>query len=390
MCAATYFSSNRFGIIYFFMYVCGFKYNHINMKRNIFFGMVVAGLISSCASTKNDTTTVISPYSSSQSVGPSALVYGLPQTRLYFEIELVKTLFRKGPYAEYANRTLGLQNVPLSDSESWQMKSIRINNRQEVDNKQLYAVSFTDYPQNMDKLLRFSKEGLLLDLTISNVVMNSQSHAKSGDDFQFVNMTVSNTTVERVDTLYRPVETDTAFIQIPVLQRRVTTKTTEELAREAAEQIFEIRKIRIDVLRGDVDHPTDGAAFKLILQSLDAQEKQLLTLFTGAKIESRQILSYSVLPEKPATNTELFYFSEKTGIVNKNTAGAKPVWYEVGNATAPASNTYTRQANNIIYYRIPQVVQISAGVDKNTMASEQVVVYQFGNIVSFPLVAPKK
>ena len=360
------------------------------MKRNIFFGMVVAGLISSCASTKNDSTTVISPYSGSQSVGPSALVYGLPQTRLYFEIELVKTLFRKGPYAEYANRTLGLQNVPLSDSESWQMKSIRINNRQEVDNKQLYAVSFTDYPQNMDKLLRFSKEGLLLDLTISNVVMNSQSHAKSGDDFQFVNMTVSNTTVERVDTLYRPVETDTAFIQIPVLQRRVTTKTTEELAREAAEQIFEIRKIRIDVLRGDVDHPTDGAAFKLILQSLDAQEKQLLTLFTGAKIESRQILSYSVLPEKPATNTELFYFSEKTGIVNKNTAGAKPVWYEVGNATAPASNTYTRQANNIIYYRIPQVVQISAGVDKNTMASEQVVVYQFGNIVSFPLVAPKK
>ena len=350
-------------------------------------GMVVAGLMSSCATTKNEQATVISSYNTSQPAGLSALVYGLPQTRLYFEVELVKTLFRKGPYAEYANRTLGLQNVPLNDSESWQIKSIRISDKQEVDNKQLYAVSFTDYPQNIDKLLRFTKGGLLMDLTIGNVVSNNQNQGKTGDDFQFVNMTVSNATVERVDTLYKPVETDTAFIHIPVLQRRVTTKTTEELAREAAEQIFEIRKIRMEVLRGDVDHPTDGVAFRLILQSLDAQEKQLLSLFTGAKVESRQILSYSVLPEKPSTNTELFYFSEKTGIVNRNTAGAKPVWYEIGNVTVPLSYT-TRQANNIIYYRIPQVVEISAGVDKNTMVSEQVVVCQFGNIVSFPLVAP--
>ena len=360
------------------------------MKRNIFWGIAVAGLITSCATTKNETATVISPYSAAQPAGQSALVYGLPQTKLYFEVELVKTLFRKGPYAEYASRTLGLQNVPMNDSESWQIKSIRISDKQEVDNKQLYAVSFTDYPQNMDKLLRFTKEGLLMDLTVGHVVSNDQNQGKTGDDFQFVNMTVSNTTIERVDTLYRPVETDTAFIHIPVLQRRTMSKTTEELAREAAEQIFDIRKIRLDVLRGDVDHPTDGTGFRLVLQSLDAQEKQLLSLFVGAKIESRQILSYSVLPEKPSTNTELFYFSEKTGMANKNTAGSKAVWYEIGKSTAPVSIIPNRQANNIIYYRIPQVVEISAGVDKNTMVSEQITVCQFGNIVSFPLAAPKK
>ena len=146
----------------------------------------------------------------------------------------------------------------------------------------------------------------------------------------------------------------------------------------------------MELLRGDVDHPTEGAAFRMILQTLDTQEKQLLSLFTGVKIESRQILSYSVLPEKPTTNSEeLFYFSERTGIVNRNSAGAKAVWYKIGNATVPASIS-TRQANNIIYYRIPQVVEISAGVDNNTLVSEQVVIYQFGNIVSFPLVTPKK
>ena len=116
------------------------------MKRNIFFGIVLAGLMASCALTKKEPAMVVSPHSRYLPEGLSALVYGLPQTRLYFEVELGKTLVRKGPYAEYASRMLGLQNVPMKDSESWQIKSIRISDRQEVDNKQLYAVSFTDYP----------------------------------------------------------------------------------------------------------------------------------------------------------------------------------------------------------------------------------------------------
>jgi hypothetical protein len=94
--------------------------------------------------------------------------------------------------------------------------------------------------------------------------------------------------------------------------------------------------------------------------------------------------------EKPATNVELFHFSEKAGIVNKNTAGAKPVWYEIGKSSAPFSITPDLQARNIIYYRIPQIVEVSAGVDRNTLVREQIMICQFGNIVSFPLMAPKK
>jgi hypothetical protein len=33
-------------------------------------------------------------------------------------------------------------------------------------------------------------------------------------------------------------------------------------------------------------------------------------------------------------------------------------------------------------------VEVTAGIDRNILVSEQVTVYQFGNIVSFPLVAP--
>jgi hypothetical protein len=259
-----------------------------------------------------------------------------------------------------------------------------------VDNKQLYTVSFTDYPQNMDRLLRFTKAGLLLDLNIGNVLINNYSKGKNNDDFQFAN-TSANITVEKVDTVYRIIPTDTALVRIPVLQRKVIGKTLEEQAREAADQLFEIRTYRYETLtKYLVDFKSDGAALKYAIQSLDIQEERLLSLFSGVKIESRQIVTYMALPEKPATSAVLFHFSERAGIVNKNTAGAEDVWYDIGKVVVPPSITPNQQANDIIYYRMPQIVEISAGVDKNTLVKEQVTVCQFGNIVSFPLVAPPK
>jgi len=361
------------------------------MNRNIVFGIVFAGLMASCAIRKNESATVISPHGTLQPApGQSALVYGLPQTRLFFDVELVKTLIKKGPYAEYANQMLGLQNVPMKNSESWQIKSIRISDRQEIDNKQLYSLSFTDYPKNLDRLLRFTKEGLLLDVTVSNVLVSNQNHGKTGDDFQFVSTAVRSPIVEKWDTLFKTMLSDTAFVRIPVLQRKVMNKTIEEQAREAAQQIFNIRQSRLDVLTGNTDYQPDGVALKLVLQSFDTQEEQLLSLFNGAKIESQQIVTYSSLPEKPETNVELFYFSEKAGIVSNNTAGAKTVWYETGKATRPVSLSPELQSKNIIYYRIPQIVEVSAGVDQNTLMREHITIFQFGNIVSFPLTAPKK
>ena len=362
------------------------------MKRFSILGVMFSVLAAaSCASMKNEPVTLISPYNAAQPVGLSALVYGLPQTRLFFDVDMVRTFVKKGPYAEYANRLLGLQNVTMKDSESWHINAIYVRDRQEVDSKHLYSVSFTDYPQNLDKLLRFTNEGLLLDLNVGNVLINNQYTGKMSADFRFINTAVTSNLVVKVDTMYNQAPTDTEFVHIPVLTTKVMHKTIEEQAGEAAQLIFDIRKWRTEIIRGDVDNPpADGEAFRLVLQTLDKQEEQLLSLFIGVKYESRQTVTYNVLPEKPETKIELFHFSENSGIVSKSTAGAKPVWFATGKASTPVSITLFQQGKNIIYYRIPQIVEITAGYDINTMISEQVTICQFGNLVSFPLAPPPK
>ncbi|MDR0715092.1 MAG: DUF4831 family protein [Bacteroidales bacterium] len=353
------------------------------MKNTL--SIIALRLLSACAGTKNET--VISPYSPGNA-GYSALVYGLPQTRLYFEVEIVKTYVKKGPYAEFAARMLGIQDAPLKDSESWQIASIRIFDKQEVDNRQLYALSFIDYPSNLDRLLRFTKEGILMDLSTDHVLINSRHTGSNSGDIHFMNAVVKSTVVEKVDTVYKTVLTDTAFVKIPLLQRKITGKSVEEQAREMAEQIFDLRKGRLNIITGNIDHSIDGHAMKQVLEAFDTQEEQLLSLFNGVKVESRFVHTYSALPENTGV-TPLFWFSEKNGIVSQNTAGAKEVWYRTGEVQIPPQNKPS-QASNIVYYRIPQIVEISAGIDKNVIISKMKDIYQFGHIVSFPLLAPKK
>ena len=358
-------------------------------KKNIFLGIILVTLLSSCISRKNEPSTSISSYSAAQlPVGQSALVYGLPQTRLYFEVELVRTVVKPGPYATFANRMLGLVNVPTADSETWKINSMQISQRHELDNSQLYALSFTDYPQNIDRLLRFTREGLIMDLNIGNVLINNRNIGNFNEDLSLTNMMVRNTSVERVDTTYQIVNMDTAFVHIPVLQRRVVSRTNEELARDAADQIFDIRKWRTDILRGDVDYPADGDALLVLLQTFDRMEEQLLSLFMGARMENRQVVTYSALPDRAGASIELFHFSDKAGIVNKGTEGSKAVWYSIGRASSNASETPMPEANDIIYYRIPQIVEVTVGMERNILVSELVAIYQFGNIVSFPLMPP--
>ncbi|GHT79766.1 hypothetical protein FACS189464_4510 [Bacteroidia bacterium] len=192
-----------------------------------------------------------------------------------------------------------------------------------------------------------------------------------------------------MDTFYKTILTDTAFVRIPILQRKVSAKTAEDQAREVANQIFKLRDGRMDFLEGNNDYKLDGNGLKLTLETLDFQEQQLLSVFIGATVENRYIRTFSALPEDADATTPLFYFSEKSGIVAQNAAGAKTVWYKTGNADV-ASDSNPSQTTNVVYYRIPQIVEISAGVDKTTLASKHKEIYQFGKIVSFPLLAPEK
>jgi hypothetical protein len=210
-----------------------------------------------------------------------------------------------------------------------------------------------------------------------------------GDDPHFTTAVINSTVTEQVDTLYKTIATDTAFVRIPVLQRKVMGKTTEDQAQEVANEIFDLRKKRIAAITGDTDyHFPDGTAMREILAAFDKQEEQLLSLFIGAKVETRYIHTYSAVPDHPGVSTPLFYFSDKKGIVAKNTPGAKSVWYKTGETDVPDQSKLA--SSNVVYYRIPQVVEVSAGVGKNLVAANQTTIYQFGRIVAFPLLAPKQ
>ena len=54
------------------------------------------------------------------------IIYSLPVTHLNIEVEAVKTVKKAGPYYKYAKKYLGVSKVISHDSQTWEIKSIKI------------------------------------------------------------------------------------------------------------------------------------------------------------------------------------------------------------------------------------------------------------------------
>ena len=75
----------------------------------------------------------------------SAQIYSLPKTRIIISAEAVKHSFQPGPYAAYAKKFLGIENVGSVEGETWEIMNIEVFTTSEPDPEHYYSVK-SDYP----------------------------------------------------------------------------------------------------------------------------------------------------------------------------------------------------------------------------------------------------
>src|SRR4030042_6562239 len=92
-----------------------------------------------------------------------SLLYALPRTGLHVTLEITRVINKKGPYAEYAQKYLGLTNVPLSDSETWQFSGANFKPINEPDPEYYYSIYFKTFPENINLLLALDNRGILIN-----------------------------------------------------------------------------------------------------------------------------------------------------------------------------------------------------------------------------------
>lgn len=323
---------------------------------------------------------------------PSTVVYALPQTVIEVEVVAEKTILKKGPFADYAKKYVGISDIVSADGVDWSLKSVGVSSKGELDPEQYYKLTTSvDYEPN---LIALTPEGLLRGFNLKNTSFSKEERDLVLQNDESVNIEYGKFSIDPIikyseDTIYKVVETDTAFVKIPVLEKQALIKSTEEKAEEAAHQIFKLRKRRFKILTANYEVlPPDGKAYEIIVKELKKLEDEYLSLFIGKKVSSYQSFKYWYSPKKGEDGGVVFRMSPQMGPVGVNNLGGKPVRINFKNLDSTRELVMLPTAGlapqKLINYRIPGLADVSILSGKSVLFKDRMTIAQFGKIASMP------
>lgn len=337
------------------------------------------------------------------------LSYSLPSTVLVLEVEAVRTNFYAGPYAEYAEKYLGI-TVQQEDSQTYQLKSMKMTPYVEPDNSRRYSVNVAKGDLDAS-FLKLSPMGLIsfADAGLGGEVEWRFPTTGKGD---FSDKGVSANLVSESAMLYRNSDKSDRYGKTMVQQGVLVKKSAEKKAAEMAQKILDARAERYKIVTGDTDATYSGEALQAAIEELKRIEKEYLTLFIGYKETQVETASFEIVPQAGAMQKYIaFRLSDNEGLVPADNLSGKPILMEIipeafaqtdvakaeeeAAAAAQAQLEATGKATKVktpaekhdvqVYFRIPAVctIKIKNGVEQ--LLQSRVPVYQLGQESSLPV-----
>ncbi|WP_421918373.1 DUF4831 family protein [Marinifilum sp.] len=355
------------------------------MNRNIFKLLVailiVGGTIGNLSAQKRRTLET-----------PNTVIYALPQTVLKVDVVAEKTIMKRGPFADYAKKYLGISDVVNSDGVEWKLKSIELNGIGEVDPEQFHKITTSvDYEPS---LIALTPEGLIRGFNLKksasvNVEKEVMKLSSEEIKMEYGKFSIDPIIKYREDTTYKVVETDTAFIKVPVLEKQALTKSLEEKAEEAAHQIFKLRKRRFKILSSNFEVlPPDGKAYEILVKELAKLEEEYISMFVGKKVSIQKSYQFSYSPKQGENGGVIFRMSPQMGPVEVNNLGGRPVRVDFKNlnVTNQLAILPTAGVNpqSLIFYRVPGVADVTLSNGKSVLLKKRMAIAQFGKIAKMP------
>jgi hypothetical protein len=321
-------------------------------------------------------------------------VYSLPRTVLAIKVVTRQTTTFSGPYFSYADEYLGLKGVPSENKTEWDIDSIDIFTYKEADPNAYYAVR-TKKDMNPASIMQLTESGIILDPSKEKEIcqpFHKNSYTENSnlsDEFSAVSMEKYYN--EKTDTLYKTILKDSVYLKIPLIRSKEELKTLKDKAREAADVIIKIRQRKFEMVLSEDEVLPEANSFKTALNEMQKTEDEYLALFTGRRASKTFTNWFFYTPEQIEREPqfELFRFSEKSGISDRTTASASPVFIsfrKMNRTKVLGDGIQIPKVGEVksLVYRIPDAAIADVSWNDDLLASKKLLIYQFGALVPFP------
>jgi len=288
--------------------------------------------------------------------------YYLPRTKMCFAVMVEKTTYTPGDFAIYAEKYMKLNGVKTTSETTYRLIGVKMRTEGDRDTAKLY-VAPTDAKHSIMRVA--------LDDNGCLAAINAEPK------------------------LIKKPETFTPSAKPMALNPRdymnediLSAGSTAKMAELCALEIYDIRESRSTLAKGQADFmPKDGEQLRLMLNSLDTQEKALMQLFNGTTSKDTTETKIVLLPEIAVEKIPLFRFSKWSGLVSADDLSGSPYYIKVEDLKQNVSikDIYLNQKavkdNSGIYVNIPGKVKASLFNGNSLMSAYEFYAGQFGQAV---------
>jgi hypothetical protein len=331
---------------------------------------------------------VVSNINDSGAMKPVSFIYALPLTVVDVQVLAEETAIIPGPYCKYAEKYLGIKDVPEKAESTWHILEMKISRHVEADPDYIFAMQGIDRPDSHAGISKLLSDSLILgptDFSQSQEFYYNFPGITAGVVFTDLSVKRNFEAEKDIDISLVMPGTDDDATQAG--RSTMKEKTPEQKAEEAANFLIKLKKRRFKLVAGQYDYMPAGEAMADALQELARLEEAYLSLFIGKRTIIPHRRNYSFVPasDRDSDRVVLFRFSDTEGFAGMKEAVGIPVVIELTdrNLTKALEQFIVplKPSVNQIYYRIPDQVSLKLTAGENTWAEATYPVFQCGAIV---------
>ncbi|GBU07449.1 DUF4831 domain-containing protein [Bacteroidales bacterium] len=290
--------------------------------------------------------------------------YFLPKTKIILQAEVVKSDLTAGKYAKYAEKYLGINDVIDQDQTSYSLQAVQVETRGIPNLEEAYIIELKS--KTIAPFVYLSEDGLICAI---NSDYEPSTEAKPSESFfKEKGNSISVSAVK---------EPSSAFTE-----EYLRAGSISKMAELASKQIFKLRESRMDILTGDADNaPRDGEAMKIVLASLELQEKALVELFVGREAKHYDIAEFEIDPAMEMEKEVVFRFSKYLGVVDADDLSGIPVYLtlkKLETIGAPLEGGKKEKISKGLVYNLPGRASLDVFYGTEQLYKDVIQVTQFG------------
>lgn len=287
------------------------------------------------------------------------VAYTLPKTEIHVTVKANKVSYTPGEFSRYADRYLRLNNVSGEAEEYWELTDIQVGTTGVPNKEQSYFIKMKD--RTSAPLVEFTEDGLIKSINVPFTSSKKQEGTAETQKPQVKKLNPRDFLTEEI----------------------LTANSSAKMAELTSKEIYSIRESRNALVRGEADNtPTDGEQLRLMLETLDLQERAMVEMFSGTTSKEEKIFTFKLTPDKEIKDEVVFRFSKKLGVIDKNNLAGEPYFFsliDLKSIDIPAVDEKKAKLDGVAY-NVPGKGKMSITNQKEFLLEGDLLITQFGII----------